>query len=63
MGIIDAIVFVLFVLGVIGTGQVYHQLYRPALARCPEFSIVATADPAAVPTVAILSHEFMETWQ
>ncbi len=37
-------------LGVIGTGQAYHQLYRPALARCPEFSIVATADPAAEAT-------------
>lgn len=34
-------------LGVFGAGQVYRQLYAPALALRPEFRVVGSADPVA----------------
>jgi predicted dehydrogenase len=34
-------------LGIVGAGQAYRVLYQPALALRTEFSVVATADPAA----------------
>ena len=34
-------------LGVFGAGQVYRQLYAPALAARPEFRVVGSADPVA----------------